>query len=221
MSPACSLTCTSEKLPDSKKTFVNCTDLPTLNATLHYTYYAFNTTLSVAFVAAPPSPEGWTAWAINPIATGMEGAQALLAHKSNGSLLVKKYNISSYFSIEETDKLAFDVWDLKVESGASGKYVIYASLQVPWSVEELNHVWQVGASATNGRPERHELAAENLASKETLQLVGQETVTWPTSPPPAPTDGTNSGSRRDVFICSLVGLLWFSLQLCSEFAEMI
>ncbi|GLT31302.1 hypothetical protein SLA2020_060460 [Shorea laevis] len=96
MSPACFLTCTSEKLPDSKKTFVNCTDLPTLNATLHYTCNAFNFTLSVAFVAAPASPEGWTAWAINPTGTGMVEAQALLAFKSKGFLLFKKYNIGSY-----------------------------------------------------------------------------------------------------------------------------
>ncbi|GLT31300.1 hypothetical protein SLA2020_060450 [Shorea laevis] len=216
MSPACSLTCTSEKLPDSKKTFFNCTDLPTLNATLHYTYDSFNSTLSVAFVAAPASPEGWTAWAINPSETGMVGAQALLALKSNGSLLVKKYNISSYFLLEETDKLAFDVWDLKVEYGTSGKYVIYASLKVPWSVEKPYHVWQVGADAANGRPEKHDMAPENLSSRAELQLAAS-----PTFPGPAPADGTNSGSRRDVFICSLVGLLWFSLQLCSEFAEMI
>ncbi|GKU85943.1 hypothetical protein SLEP1_g540 [Rubroshorea leprosula] len=199
MSPACSLNCTSEKLPDSKKTFVNCTDLPTLNATLHYTYNATNSSLSVAFVAAPATAEGWTAWAINPTGTGMVGAQALLALKSKGSLFVKKYNISSYASIVETDKLAFDVWDLKVESGTSGKYVIYASLKVQDGVEKLNQVWQVGANATNGHPEKHEMAPQNLGSKAELQLVEKATAASPTGSPasaPAPTAGTNGGSRR-------------------------
>ncbi|GLU08022.1 hypothetical protein SLE2022_249520 [Rubroshorea leprosula] len=196
MSPVCSLNCTSEKLPDSKKTFVNCSDLPTLNATLHYTYDATNSSLSVAFVAAPATPEGWTAWAINPTGTGMLGAQALIALKSKGSLLVKKYNLSSYSSIQEVDKLSFDVWDLKVESGTSGKYVIYASLKVPDRVEKLNQVWQVGANATNGRPEKHAITTENLGSKTELQLVEKETAASPTgSPAPAPTAGTNSGSR--------------------------
>ncbi|GLT64832.1 hypothetical protein SLA2020_373000 [Shorea laevis] len=201
MSPACSLNCTSEKLPDSKKKFAKCAVLPTLNATLHYTYDTSNSSLSVAFVAAPAASEGWTAWAINPTGTGMLGAQALLALKSKGSLLVKKYNLSSYASIQEVDKLAFDVWDLKVESGTSGKYVIYASLKVPDRVEKLNQVWQVGANVTNGQPQKHEMTNENLGSKAELQLVEKETAASPNgSPAPAPTagtgTGTNSGSRR-------------------------
>jgi hypothetical protein len=34
-------------------------------------------------------------WAINPNVTGMSGAQALLAFKSNGSVTIQTYNIRS------------------------------------------------------------------------------------------------------------------------------
>ncbi|GLT64830.1 hypothetical protein SLA2020_372990 [Shorea laevis] len=170
MSPACSLTYLSETLPNIQKTFANSINLPTLNAILHYTYNASNSSLSVAFEAAPASPEGWIAWAINPTGTGMAGAQALIALKSDSSLLAKKFNISSYSSIVETNKLAFDVWDLAAESDASGKNVIYASVKVQTGVKKLNIVWQVGATVINGGPTKHAYAEENLNSKRELQL---------------------------------------------------
>lgn len=100
----------------------------------------------------------------------MAGAQALIALKSDSSLLAKKFNISAYSSIVETNKLAFDVWGLAAESRASGKNVIYASVKVPTGATKLNIVWQVGAKVTNGRPMKHAYAKENLSSKGVLQL---------------------------------------------------
>ncbi|GLT64828.1 hypothetical protein SLA2020_372970 [Shorea laevis] len=80
------------------------------------------------------------------------------------------FNISSYSSIVETNKLGFDVWDLTTESSASGKNVIYASVKVPTGMTKLNVVWQVGANLINGHPMKHAYAKENLNSKWVLQL---------------------------------------------------
>ncbi|EEF29333.1 auxin-induced in root cultures protein 12 [Ricinus communis] len=182
ISPAHSQTCTSQKF-NNNKLYTNCSDLPTLNATLHYTYNASNSSLSIAFTAAPSKPDGWVAWAVNLNGTGMAGAQALLAMKSTGgAVVVKKYDIRSYSEINETTKLAVDVWDVSAES-SSGKFIIFGSVKVPESVEKLNQIWQVGPAVNNGFPAKHEFAQANLLSKGTLDLAVNTTGS-----------GTNSGN---------------------------
>ncbi|XWS47168.1 hypothetical protein CRYUN_Cryun14cG0130200 [Craigia yunnanensis] len=213
ISPAHSLDCSSLKLPGGKKQYSNCTDLPTLNSTLHFTYNATNSSLSVAFSAAPSNANGWIAWAINPTSTGMAGSQALLAFKNKGSMVVKTYNISSYSSIVE-GKLSFEVWDLEAEAGDDGKMVIYGSLKVPASAEKLNQVWQVGPGVTNGHPMKHEFAKANLASLGELNLV-EKMSSGASSPAPAPqvaNNGSGDGSRvREInaglWILGLVSML--------------
>lgn len=79
ISPANALICSSQKL--SNNLYTNCTDLPTLNSSLHWTHIANTSSISIAFVAPPSKPDGWIAWAINPTGTGMPGSQALLAFK--------------------------------------------------------------------------------------------------------------------------------------------
>ncbi|XP_028765309.1 auxin-induced in root cultures protein 12-like [Neltuma alba] len=165
-SSAHSLTCTSHKLPG--KDFPNCKDLPTLGATLRYSYNATNNSLSIAYMATPAKPGGWVSWAINPTGQGMQGAQAIIAFKSNGTVVAKTYNISSYKSIVES-KLSFDVWDLSaVES--DGVITILATVKVPGKPDQLNQVWQVGPSVTGGRPDKHDFTPANLASKSTLSV---------------------------------------------------
>ncbi|GKU85940.1 hypothetical protein SLEP1_g537 [Rubroshorea leprosula] len=171
ISPIYSLSCTSDKLSNTKIQYPNCTDLSTLNATLHYSYNVATSSLSIAFLAAPAKPEGWVAWALNPTGSGMVGAQALIAFKSNSSLIVKKYSITSYSKIEETNILAFDVSDLRAEAGADGKFVIYATVKVPEKAELVNMVWQVGGMVAQGHPMRHAMSDENLKAKGALQLV--------------------------------------------------
>ncbi|KAI9071730.1 hypothetical protein K1719_039086 [Acacia pycnantha] len=162
-----SLTCTSQKLPD-KKVFSNCTDLSSLSATLHYSYNATNNSLSIAYVATPANPGGWVSWALNPTGEGMVGAQAIIAFKSNSTVVAKTYNLSSYKSIEES-KLSFEVWDLSaVES--DGAITILASVKVPGKPDKLNQVWQVGPSVTNGMPDKHTFTPANLNAKSTLSV---------------------------------------------------
>ncbi|XWS31213.1 hypothetical protein CRYUN_Cryun23aG0058200 [Craigia yunnanensis] len=208
-----SLDCSSLKLSGGEKQYANCTELPTLNSTLHFTYNATNSSLAIAFSAAPPNASGWIAWAINPTAKGMVGSQALLAFKNKGSMVVKTYNISSYSSIVE-GKLSFEVWNLEAEAGDDGNMVIYGSLKVPASAEKLNQVWQVGPGVTNGHPMKHEFAKANLGSLGELKLV-EKVSSGASSPAPAPQVANNDsgdGSKlREInvgsWILGLVSLL--------------
>ncbi|XP_030454746.1 cytochrome b561 and DOMON domain-containing protein At3g25290-like [Syzygium oleosum] len=181
ISPSLALTCNPQPSFPNKRTYSSCAALPHLNATLHFTFDPANSSLSLAYSAAPPSSSGggWVAWAINPTSTGMVGAQAMMALKSSsGSVVAKTFNISSYHSIVES-KLSFDVWDLSADEAAGGTMRLFASVKVPAgsrSLNQLNQVWQVGPSVTSGVPDRHSMATDNMQSKGTLDLVaGQST----------------------------------------------
>ncbi|XP_054784311.1 cytochrome b561 and DOMON domain-containing protein At3g25290-like [Prosopis cineraria] len=173
-SPAASLTCTSQKLT-SNEIYSNCIDLPLLSSYLHWTFNSTNSSLSIAFVAAPADSDGWVSWAINPTGVGMVGAQALIAFKNNGVMTVKTYKISSYQSVVP-GKLSFEVWDTKAEE-SGGHMTIFAKIKVPGKKDSLNQVWQVGPSVTNGVPDRHDLATANMKSKGTLSLTRVQSST--------------------------------------------
>ncbi|KAM6591887.1 hypothetical protein CsatA_014492 [Cannabis sativa] len=193
ISPAhSSTTCKSQKFT-GKKSFSNCSDLPVLSASLHWTYDASNSSLAIAFTAPPSKPNGWVAWAINPTGTGMVGAQSLIAVKhSNGSVSVMTFNISSYRSIVPS-KLSFDVWGLSAES-VDGNITIFATVKVPEKAKTLNQVWQVGSGVnqTNGFLIKHDFAPENLNAKGTLNLLTGTTGGDAPSMAPAPATGSAS-----------------------------
>jgi hypothetical protein len=201
VAPAESLDCTSQKFTN-KQVYANCTDLPHLSANLHWSYNASNSSLSVAFVAPPPKPGGWVAWAINPNATGMAGSQTLLAFKSNDSVTIQTYDIRAYnFSLSGL-KLVYEVWDLSAED-SNGTFKIFGKWKLPAGTEKVNQVWQAGPGLSpQGYPMMHALQPENLQAKANLQLVGQEAVS-PTgsaasepsaSTTPAPSGSTPSGA---------------------------
>lgn len=125
----------------------------------------------------------------------MVGAQALLAYKaSNGSMVVKTYNISSYSSIVES-KLSFGVRDKKAES-SNGVMRIFAKLALPAGMTSVNQVWQVGSTVTNGVPEKHEFQPANLNAKGKLGFVqaqNQISAAPAHAPSPGP-GGSGSGS---------------------------
>ncbi|PON75089.1 hypothetical protein PanWU01x14_044410 [Parasponia andersonii] len=66
------MTCSTIKLP-TKRHYSDCLELPTLDSYLHWTYNRTNLTLSLAFTAPQPKPEGWVTWALNPTSNGMVG----------------------------------------------------------------------------------------------------------------------------------------------------
>uniref|UniRef100_A0A2N9GDI3 DOMON domain-containing protein n=1 Tax=Fagus sylvatica TaxID=28930 RepID=A0A2N9GDI3_FAGSY len=192
VSPGESQICTSQKFTNNK-VYTNCYDLPPLSAYLHWTY--FNSTLSIAFVAAPSKTDGWVAWAINPTATTMIGSQALVVFKSNGSLTVKTYNISDYDLSKVGTKLAYEVSELSAEE-SNKTYRIFATWNLLEMTEKVNHVWQVGPGVSNGVPLIHAKNSENLQAVGTLQLVGtaapspETNLTVATPPPPPETNLT-------------------------------
>ncbi|KAG5567187.1 hypothetical protein RHGRI_002673 [Rhododendron griersonianum] len=169
ISPSHSLKCTSQTFKNNKQ-YTNCTDLPYLDAFLHWTYTPSASSLSIAYVAPPAKPDGWVAWAINPTGTGMAGSQALLAFKQpdDGSMIVNTYNISSYSSVVES-KIAYDVSDASAEH-SDGVMRIFATLGLPANTKSVNQVWQVGGSVTEGVPNHHEFETANLNSMGTLVL---------------------------------------------------
>ncbi|XP_050204380.1 auxin-induced in root cultures protein 12-like [Mercurialis annua] len=190
ISPAHSQICASQKLNTTNQ-YANCSDLPTLNATLHYTYNASNSSLSIAFTAKPAKPDGWAAWGVNLNGTGMIGGQALVAMKSSsGAVIVKKFNLKSYSEILETTTLGVEVWDVSGES-MNGDYVIFAKVKVPESLEKMNQIWQVGSSVSNGFPKKHEFGPSNLNSKATINLVAVNKTGTTT----ANSNSTGSGFR--------------------------
>ncbi|CAL4999837.1 unnamed protein product [Urochloa decumbens] len=168
-----SAACASEKFP-AGRSYATCEDLPKLAASLHWTYDAAKSSLSVAFVAAPAAPGGWVAWGLNPTGEGMTGAQALVALKGSGSgaPTVKTYNISGY-AVGASSPLDFPATDLAADAaGAGGKIRVYGKLQLPKGMKAVNQVWQVGSSVTGGAPDKHAFGADNLAAKSKLVLAG-------------------------------------------------
>lgn len=195
-SPVHSINCSSQKFTN-KKLYTKCTDLPTLSSSLHWTHDSKTSSLSIAFVAPPAKPDGWIAWAINPKQTGMAGSQALIAFKdSNGSLSVNTYNISSYSSIVP-GKISFEVSESSAEfSGGSMK--IFATVKLPKTMTEVNHVWQVGGTVTEGMPAEHEFQPANLKSMGKLKLPTEKAQSNGTSvgspsiaPSPSPSASTS------------------------------
>lgn len=221
ISAAHSQKCSSQTLK-SKIKFESCVDLPTLKSSLHYTYNATNSSMSVAFVAAPAKPEGWIAWAINPTAQLMAGAQALLAFKSNNKVIVKTYDVVSYSNVTES-KLSFETWDLSGEALGDGNLVIYGSMKVPDNVDNLNQVWQVGGEVADGKPKKHEFQQDNLKSTAKLDLL-KSTSTSP-APSPAPSSspaaaaGGGGSSSPSLKISPLLSV--FVLLITSVFFSMM
>ncbi|CAH1431962.1 unnamed protein product [Lactuca virosa] len=164
----------------NKIVYNHCNDLPHLNSYLHWSLDTSKNTLSIAFVARPATTDGWISWAINPTGDGMPGAQALVAFKaSNGSMVVKTYNISSYSWIME-GKLAFNVKDTRADY-FDGVMRIFATVELPEKgMTSVNQVWQVGPSVSaDGFPAKHAFQPANLGAKGRLDLLSGQSSSGP------------------------------------------
>ncbi|PIA36449.1 hypothetical protein AQUCO_03400374v1 [Aquilegia coerulea] len=166
-----SLACSSQTHPRNKL-FEHCTDLPKLDSYLHWTYNSSTSSLSVGFVAPPAKPDGWIAWAINPVAPKMVGSQALIAYKqANGLMTVQTFNVSSYGTVVPS-KIAFEVPEMEADY-VDGIMRIYATIVVPKNIGPvLNQVWQVGSGVrSNGIPGAHAFKEDNVQSMGTLDYM--------------------------------------------------
>jgi hypothetical protein len=137
---------------------------------VHWTYDAAAASLSVAFLAAPPSG-GWVAWGLNPTGDGMSGTQALVAvPKGRGAYEVQTYSISGY-SLGSPGPLSYNTSDLAAEIGSDGRVRIFGTLKLQNGTGEVNQVWQVGPSSGGAIGIHSTTNADNLNSKGKLNLL--------------------------------------------------
>ncbi|WOL11672.1 cytochrome b561 and DOMON domain-containing protein [Canna indica] len=168
--------CTGETFSGNRPLYAFCNSLLYLRASLHWTYHAVNGTLDVAY-RAPQSASGWVAWAINPSATGMIGANAFLAFpdSSTGAVTIWTTQFHSRNPTVQNEGLSFPVYNREAEY-ASGFYTIYATLELPANSTKVNSVWQSSTQLQNGEPSGHPTYGDNTNSKEILDLLSGQTT---------------------------------------------
>ncbi|OEL24827.1 Cytochrome b561 and DOMON domain-containing protein [Dichanthelium oligosanthes] len=159
--------CAAEKFSENR-VFKACADLPHLGASVYWTYDAAASSLSVAFIAAPPSG-GWVAWGLNPSSDGMIGTQALVAVPSGGAYEVQTYDISGT-SPGSWGKIAYQTSHLTAELGADGRVRMFGTLRLQNGTGEVNQVWQVGPFS-GGAINIHDTKSDNMNAKGKLNLV--------------------------------------------------
>ncbi|WMV45731.1 hypothetical protein MTR67_039116 [Solanum verrucosum] len=85
-------------------------------------------------------------------------------------MIVNTYNLTSYKSITQTDKLSFKVLISKAEY-SNGVMQILATLVLPSNMTTVNQVWQVGPAVKDSTPVEHKFDLDNLKSTGTLNLT--------------------------------------------------
>uniref|UniRef100_A0A0E0CEC8 Cytochrome b561 and DOMON domain-containing protein n=1 Tax=Oryza meridionalis TaxID=40149 RepID=A0A0E0CEC8_9ORYZ len=162
--------CAAERF-SSNRVYAACSDLPHLGASVHWTYDAAAASLSVAFVAAPPSPGGWVAWGLNPTGGGMAGTQALVALPTGGGggYEVQTFDIEGY-SLSAPGKLKYPTSDLAAEVAADGRVSVFGKLALQNGTAEVNQVWQVGP-VSGGSMMPHAMSSDNKAAMGKLNLL--------------------------------------------------
>ncbi|RAL39355.1 hypothetical protein DM860_002888 [Cuscuta australis] len=147
----------------SNRTFSSCTDLPYLDAHLHWNYAPSTGKVTIAY-RAKQAPQGWVAWGINPFETGMVGTQALVAFRaSNGSMTAYTTSITSYDPSLGPARVSFHVSGLSAEY-AAGEMVIFATIGPLRNGSVVNQVWQAGDSVFDNVPLPHPISPANLQS---------------------------------------------------------
>lgn len=160
--------CAAEKFSNNRA-FAACADLPRLGASLHWSYDAASSSLSVAFLAAPPSSGGWVAWGLNPKGQSMDGTQALVAVPKAGGYEVQTNSISG-ITLNPGPLPSYQTSDLAAELGGDGRVRIFGTLKLQNGTgAEVNQVWQVGPYS--GGIQTHEMKGDNMNAKGTLNLL--------------------------------------------------
>ncbi|XVF81498.1 hypothetical protein PTKIN_Ptkin15bG0160000 [Pterospermum kingtungense] len=164
-------TCSHYRFPGNE-VFSSCTDLPYLQAYLHWNYSPVTRKLQIAYTAIQ-APSGWIAWGINPRGRGMIGSQALVAFRnSNGSMMAYATPITSYNpTMLPGELLSFPVSNISAEY-VNNEMIIFAVLGPLGAQTSFNHVWQAGSSVSNDNiPQVHPLYGQNIMSMGQLNLL--------------------------------------------------
>lgn len=153
----------------SKQVFTSCSELPVLQANLHWNYIPETKSVHIAY-RANQTPTGWVAWAINPTGTGMVGSQAIVAFRySNGTVAVYTTPIDSYNPLMQPGNLSFLVSNVSA-TYANNEMMILAVVGPLVNGTTFNHAWQAGP-VSNENPQIHSTSGPNVESTGTLDLL--------------------------------------------------
>ncbi|OMO82799.1 Cytochrome b561, eukaryote [Corchorus olitorius] len=164
---------------DEGKTFASCTDLPSLNFSLHWNYRSSSHTVDIAIrhggVDKEKPPSTWMAWAINPYSKGMVGSQSLVAfRRDDGTMAAYTSPITSYGTQLQQGNLSFPVNGLSSVVNEN-EMIIFATLTLPENTTTVNHLWQEGPLVGNV-PGIHRLSGPNVGSMGTLDFLSGKIV---------------------------------------------
>ncbi|OMO93925.1 hypothetical protein CCACVL1_06255 [Corchorus capsularis] len=164
---------------DQGKTFASCTDLPSLNFSLHWNYHSPSHTVDIAIrhggVDKEKPPSTWMAWAINPNSKGMVGSQTLVAfQRDDGTMAAYTSPITSYGTQLQQGNLTFPVNGLSSVVN-DNEMIIFATLTLPENTTAVNHLWQEGPLVRNV-PGIHRLSGSNVGSMGTLDFLSGKIV---------------------------------------------
>ncbi|KAJ9176819.1 hypothetical protein P3X46_012091 [Hevea brasiliensis] len=161
--------CSNYTFPNNQ-VFSSCTDLPSLQAQLHWNYIASTRSIHLAY-KANQAPAGWIAWAINPTGTGMVGSQALVAFQnSEGSMTAYPTPVTSSSPSMQTGTLSFKVSNISATYD-NNEMTIFAIVGPLENGTTVNHVWQAGNSVSNGIPQAHALSGPNIQSMGRINFL--------------------------------------------------
>ncbi|CAN6285343.1 unnamed protein product [Urochloa humidicola] len=152
------------------RTFGKCNSMPTLGASLHWTYHPENGTADIAFRAGSGS-NGWVAWGINTASQGMAGSSVFIASQdSTGAASVLMTNLESTSPSLQPATLKFGVPGAPTVEYSGGAYTIFATIQLPGNNTQQNTVWQAGP-LSGGQISPHPTTPANLASAQSLDFL--------------------------------------------------
>ncbi|CAN6301943.1 unnamed protein product [Urochloa humidicola] len=152
------------------RTFGKCNSMPTLGASLHWTYHPDNGTADIAFRATSGS-NGWVAWGINTASQGMAGSSVFIASQdSTGTASVLMTNLESTSPSLQPATLKFDVPGAPSVEYSGGAYIIFATIALPGNITQQNTVWQAGP-LSGGQITQHPTTPANLASAQRLDFL--------------------------------------------------
>lgn len=168
--------------------YAACSPLEELDASVHWTYHASNGTADVAF-RVPGGSAGWAAWAINPSAVGMLGANTVFAYHdpATGVVAVATAVVDSYAPAFADGDLTFAVHRRGAEY-TDGVYAIHATVALPGNSTRQNIVWQAGTSSPDGLPETHQAFGDNVMSSRSWDFRSAEAAVVVDDVPAAPRD---------------------------------
>ncbi|CAK9133340.1 unnamed protein product [Ilex paraguariensis] len=156
--------CSNYRFSNNNLNYSTCTDLPQLNAFLHWNYHQANHTVDIAYRHTGATSGRWIAWALNINGNGMLGAQCLVAF-TNSSSLVHAYTSpigtgsSDYGTSLAQGPLSFNVPSIRAVS-TSNEMTIFATLELPSGRTSFNNVWQEGP-LSGDTPAAHSTSSAN------------------------------------------------------------